>query len=143
LDVEIGAVCVKKLGKLSPPEAIAMVQQMTRGKVTEEQAAQLAQLCGYLPLAVQVVSATLAKQSNLRPEAMIQRLTENKVIHTRSLPTAHCAYPELLTAITRRIGRNSATRGQHCGALHQGLVRVAVAASAAPLLAAFHLPRQL
>jgi hypothetical protein len=79
LDVEIGAVCVKKLGKLSLPEAIAMVQQMTRGKVTEEQAAQLAQLCGYLPLAVQVVSATLAKQSNLRPEAMIQRLTENKV----------------------------------------------------------------
>lgn len=61
-----------------------MVQQMTRGKVTEEQAGQLAELCGYLPLAVQVVSATLAKQSNLRPEAMIQRLTENKVTNARA-----------------------------------------------------------
>ncbi|KAL6043429.1 NB-ARC domain-containing protein [Balamuthia mandrillaris] len=47
-------------------------------RLTEEQAERLAELCGYLPLALRVVGGTLAKQKNLKAATLIERLSKNE-----------------------------------------------------------------
>lgn len=57
-----------------PPEEARLLLQRVAPRVGE-MADQLAELCGYLPLALRVAAATLAKQKDLSVEEYVNRLT--------------------------------------------------------------------
>lgn len=61
------------LGEMTPPDAIALVRRIAP-RLREEEAAELASRCGYLPLALRTAAGTLANRRDLKPARYLERL---------------------------------------------------------------------
>ncbi|WP_437552067.1 tetratricopeptide repeat protein [Sorangium sp. So ce367] len=63
----------RRLGTLDPGESVELVRSIAP-RLDEAAAAELARLCGYLPLAIRTTASALAERVDLRPARYIERL---------------------------------------------------------------------
>lgn len=122
----LAGVCVWRLDCLVPADAIALVRGVA-SRIDEAAAAELAALCGYLPLALRTAAATLADQVALPPARYLERLRlthERPQLVVAVLASSVDLLDEPARALWLRLGVFSgsfeATAAAHVGEMEEG-----------------------